>query len=60
MPMPVSSMTSVFATGSPLICIFISPFAAMTSWLDTAVNRSLSSASDAFDTSSRRNTSRLL
>ena len=60
MPMPVSSMTSVLDAGSPLICIFISPFAAMTSGLDTDVNRSLSSASDALDTSSRRKTSLLL
>ena len=60
MPMPVSSMTSVLDAGSPLICIFISPSAAMTSGLDTDVNRSLSSASEALDTSSRRNTSLLL
>ena len=58
--MPVSSMTSVLDAGSPLIRIFISPSAAMTSGLDTDVNRSLSSASEALDTSSRRNTSLLL
>ena len=41
MPMPVSSMTSVLDAGSPLICIFMSPFAAMTSGLDTDVNPKL-------------------
>ena len=48
MPMPVSSMTSVLDAGSPLIRIFISPSAAMTSGFATDVNRSLSSASEAF------------
>ena len=59
MPMPVSSMVSVFATGSPLIWIFMSPWPSIMDGSLTDRNRSLSSASEALETSSRRNTSRL-
>ena len=59
-PIPVSSTTRRLFSLSPLILIFMSALALMTDGSLTAAKRSLSSASDAFETSSRRNTSRLL
>mmetsp|Transcript_17385 Transcript_17385/g.42842 ORF Transcript_17385/g.42842 Transcript_17385/m.42842 type:complete len:202 (-) Transcript_17385:18-623(-) len=60
MPMPVSSMVSVLPAGSPRILILSSVLLSSMVGLATARNRSLSSASLALDTSSRRNTSLLL
>ena len=56
MPTPVSSITIERASVSPLTRMRSSP-ASLPSV--SALNRALSSASDAFDTSSRRKTSRL-
>ena len=59
MPMPVSSMVRVLATGSPRILMPMVGSSFITSGLETERNRSLSRASEALETSSRRNTSRL-